>query len=305
VGARYVSAKTSYGFTSGGFYAFGLPNPYSPADVSFTKTTPKASLDYAINDSVNVYASVAKGFRLGGPTGPDPTGPGNTCTPDYQTYNITTAPLSYDSDSLWSYETGTKGRYFGNQLSVNAALYAINWSNIQQSVNLPSCGFSFTTNVGDAKIYGSEFEIRWAVNQALTLSLNGGTTHTFVTSTAYPSIVSVGESLLNVPSYTITPSVDYDFAVNDTTQGFVRADFPYIGKSRAYFDSANLPFSFAPNYGTLNLNVGITRKKLTLGLYAKNLTDNKKIIQYPSVNSVQEAFTQRPLTVGVTASLQM
>jgi outer membrane receptor protein involved in Fe transport len=305
VGLRYVTAKTSYGFTSAGFYAFGLPNPYGPPDVSFTKTTPKASLDYAVTDNVNLYASAAKGFRLGGPTGPDPIGAGNTCTPDYQRYNITAPPLSYDSDSLWSYEAGTKGRYFGNQLSVNAALYAINWSNIQQSVNLPSCGFGFTTNAGDAKIYGSEIEVRWAVSSSLTVSVNGGTTHTFVTRSSYPSIVTVGESLLNVPSYTVTPSVDYDFAVNDTTQGFVRADFPYTGRSRAYFDSAGLPESFSPNYGTLNLNVGITRKKLTLGLYAKNLTDNKKIIQYPSVNSVQEAFTLRPLTVGVTASLQM
>jgi outer membrane receptor protein involved in Fe transport len=304
VGLRYVTATTSYGFTSAGFYAFGLPNPYGPPDVSFTKTTPKASLDYAINENVNVYTSVAKGFRLGGPTGPDPIAPGNTCTPDYQRYNITSAPLSYDSDTLWSYEAGTKGRYFGNQLSVNAALYAINWSNIQQSVNLPDCGFSFTTNAGDAKIYGTEFEVRWAATQNLTLSINGGTTHTFVTRTSYPQIVSVGESLLNVPTYTFTPSIDYDFAVNDTTQGFVRADFPYTGKSRAYFDSAGLPFVYSPNYGVLNLNVGITRKKLTVGLYAKNLADSKKIIQYPSVNSVQEAYSLRPLTIGATAALQ-
>ncbi len=309
VGARFVTATTSYGFTSAGFYAYGLPNPYSPADVSYTKTTPKASLDYAINDRVNVYASVAKGFRLGGPTGPDPIAPGNTCTPDYQRYNISSAPLSYDSDSLWSYEAGTKGRYFNNRLSINAAVYAINWSNIQQSVNLPSCGFSFTTNAGDAKIYGTELETRWAASESLTLNLNIGTTHTFFTRTAYSSIFSVGESVLNVPSYTITPSVDYDFSLNDTTRAFVRADFPYTGRSRAYFDSAYSPpyvtQLFSPNYGVFNLNLGVTRNKLTLGLYAKNLLDSKKIIQYPSVNSVQEAYALRPLTVGMTASLQL
>ena len=86
-------------------------------------------------------------------------------------------------------------------------------------------------------------------------------------------------------------------------------DFPYVGKSRAYFDSAYSPpyvtQVFSPNYGVLNLNVGVTRKKLTVGVYAKNLVDSKKIIQYPSVNSVQEGFTLRPMTVGLTASLQM
>jgi outer membrane receptor protein involved in Fe transport len=304
LGARYVTAKTSYGFTSAGFYAFGLPNPYAPPDVSFEKTTPKASLEYAVNKDVNIYTSIAKGFRLGGPTGPDPVGPGNTCTPDYQRYNISSAPLSYDSDSLWSYEVGTKGRYFNKHVSVNADVYAIDWSNIQQSVNLPSCGFSFTTNAGDAKIYGSELEFRWAVSSELTVSVNGGTTHTYVTRSAYPSIVAVGESLLNVPSYTVTPSLDYDFPINDLTQGFVRADFPYTGKSRAYFDSSGLPNLYSPNYGVLNLNLGVTRQKLTVGIYGKNLANSKKIIQYPSVNSVQEAFTLRPLTVGVTAAYQ-
>jgi outer membrane receptor protein involved in Fe transport len=172
-------------------------------------------------------------------------------------------------------------------------------------VNLPSCGFSFTDNTGDAKIYGSELEIRAAVTQNLTVSLNAGTTHAYITRTSYPSIVHVGESLLNVPDYTITPSIDYDFQVNDLTQGYVRLDFPYTGNSRAYFDESHLPNVTSPNYGVLNLNVGITRKKLSVGVYAKNLADNKKVIQFPSVNSVQEGFTLRPMTVGVTASLQM
>ena len=304
VGVRYVTATNSYGFVSDGFYAAGLPNPYSPPGVSYHATTPKASLDYAINDDVNVYTSVAKGFRLGGPTGPDPA-PGGSCDKDYALFNIAKAPLSYGSDSLWSYEAGTKGRYLDRRLSINAAVYAIRWSNIQQSVNLPYCGFSFTDNTGDAKIYGSELEIRAAVTQNLTVSLNAGTTHAFTTRTAYPSIVNVGESLLNVPDYTITPSVDYDFPINDVTQGFLRLDFPYTGNSHAYFDQSHLPNVTSPNYGVLNLNIGFTRKKLSVGLYAKNLSDNKKVIQYPSVNSVQEGFTLRPLTIGVPASLQM
>jgi len=289
---------------SGGFYGFGLPTDYTDTE-HFSATTPKASLDYAITDNSNVYATVAKGFRLGGPTGPDPANvPGGTCDADYATLDLANPPTKYQSDSLWSYELGSKGRYADNRLSVNAAAYAIKWTNIQQTVNLPTCGFGFTTNVGDAQIYGSELEVRALVLPSLTLGLNGGTTHTYISSVSGlgAGIVSVGEAILNVPKYSITPSIDFDTPVGDSMSAFVRADYPYTGRARAYFDSSGLNQLFSPGYGIVNLNVGVTRDKLTVGLYAKNLFNWKNVIQYPSVNSVPEGYTVRPATIGITAS---
>lgn len=303
-GLRYVSAKSDYDVVSGGFYSFGLPTNYTDTE-HFSATTPKASLDYAINDSSNLYVTIAKGFRLGGPTGPDPANvPGGTCDADYATLAIANPPTQYKSDSLWSYELGSKGRYFDNRLSVNAAAYAIKWSNIQQTVNLPTCGFGFTTNVGDAQIYGSEFEVRALVLPSLTLSLNAGTTHTYISSVSGlgAGIVSVGESILNVPKYSITPSVDFNAPVGDSMSAFVHADYPYTGRARAYFDSSGLDQLYSPGYGIVNLNVGLSLNKLTVGIYAKNLLNWKNIIQYPSVNSVPEGYTVRPATVGITAT---
>ncbi len=313
VGLRYVSAKSSEVVDSGGFYAYGLPAAYNDSE-KFSATTPKFSLDYAVNDESNLYVTIAKGFRLGGPTGPDPTfqpngptGTPGTCDSDYISYGLTGAPKQFQSDSLWSYELGSKGRYFNNRLSINAAVYAIDWSNIQQTINLPTCGYLFTTNVGDAKIYGSEFELRALLMQGLTLSLNAGTTHAYVTSvsTEGSGIVSVGESIIGVPLYTVTPSLDFDAPLGAEMNAFARIDYPYTGRSRGYFDSSGLPNLFQPGYGIVNLNVGVTRGKFSLGLYAKNLLNMDRIIQYPSVNSVQEGYTVRPLTIGVTASLQL
>ena len=187
---------------------------------------------------------------------------------------------------------------------MNAAAYAIKWSNIQQTVNLPTCGFGFTTNVGDAQIYGSEFEVRALVLPSLTLSLNAGTTHTYISSVSGlgAGIVSVGESILNVPKYSITPSVDFNAPVGDSMSAFVHADYPYTGRARAYFDSSGLDQLYSPGYGIVNLNVGLSLNKLTVGIYAKNLLNWKNIIQYPSVNSVPEGYTVRPATVGITAT---
>ncbi len=71
IGLRYVSARSSELVDSGGFYSYGLPATYS-VNQKFSATTPKFSLEYAINPSSNLYATIAKGFRLGGPTGPVP-----------------------------------------------------------------------------------------------------------------------------------------------------------------------------------------------------------------------------------------
>jgi iron complex outermembrane receptor protein len=313
IGVRYVSAKSTELVDSGGFYSYGLPAAYN-VNEKFSATTPKFSMEYALNASSNLYATIAKGFRLGGPTGPvpafQPNGPPpatpGTCDKDYLGFGLTGAPSEYQSDSLWSYELGSKGRYLDNRLSINAAVYAINWSNIQQTINLPTCGFYFTTNVGDAKVYGSEFELRALVTSNLALSLNAGSTHAYITSvsTEGAGIVYPGEWVLNVPLYTATPSIDYDAPVNDRTAVFARADFPYTGRSRGYFDSSGLPHVFQPGYGIVNLSTGFTRDKLSVSLYAKNVLNWKNIIQYPSVNSVQQGYTVRPATFGIMAVLE-
>jgi iron complex outermembrane receptor protein len=314
VGLRYVSAKSTETVYSGGFYSYGLPAAYVD-DNKYHATTPRFSLEYALNETTNLYTTIAKGFRLGGPTGPvpafQPNGPppatAGPCDPDYENYHLTAAPKEFDSDWLWSYEVGSKGRYVDNRLSIDAAVYAINWSHIQQTINLPTCGFYFTANIGDAKVYGSELEIRALVASGLTLSLNAGSSHAYLSSVSAlgSGIAYPGEAVLGVPIYTVTPSVDYDTPISDRTKLFVRVDFPYTGRSRGYFDSSGLPHVFQPGYGIGNLNMGIMRDKLTVGLYAKNIANWKNVIQYPSVNSVQQGYTVRPLTFGITATLEL
>jgi iron complex outermembrane receptor protein len=309
-GLRYVYAKSQFSFNSVGYFSVGQTPNYS-AKTNYNATTPKFSLDYAVNDEANVYTTVAKGFRLGGPTGPDPANiPGGPCDTDYANLGIPGAPLQYNSDTLWSYEVGTKGRYLDNRLSVNAAVYTIDWKNIQQTIILPICGFTFTTNAGDARIYGSELEISGLVTPNWTLSLNGGNTHGYITSTLEPGIFGVGEQLLNVPLYTATASSDYNIPLKGEQSLFFNADFPYIGRSHAYYATQQVPVHYNPGYGILNLafgfmqhEVGSEHHTLSVSLYAKNVLDNHRTIQYPSVFQVQEAYTVRPLTVGITVSL--
>ena len=55
-----------------------------------------------------------------------------------------------------------------------------------------------------------------------------------------------------------------------------------------------------PQYGVLNASIGIHTARFDVSLYAKNLADDRTIIQRPEINTVIEGYTVRPLTIALT-----
>ncbi len=72
-----------------------------------------------------------------------------------QQLSLSSGPTTYNSDSLWSYEVGAKNSLLDRRLQINTSAFYINWSNIQNNVYLPSCGFSFTANLGKVTSKGA------------------------------------------------------------------------------------------------------------------------------------------------------
>jgi iron complex outermembrane recepter protein len=309
LGGRYNTTRETYVSTEIGFYQWPNISPYNQAG-TFSAFTPKAVLSYDLTADSNIYTSAAKGFRNGGPTGPIPYGgfDGGVCGPNLQTYGLNSGPTKFDSDSLWTYEVGSKNRLDDNRLSVDAAVYTTDWKNIQQSLYLPTCGYYFTANVGDATIYGGELELSYRPITQLTLGLTGGAQHAYISSASNPSEATVGSWLIDVPDYNYTGSATYVFMLSDSNSLVSRIDYTYSGSSygsyQAY-DYLNSPPSTNPNYhnpgyGVLNASFGYTGRIFDVSLYAKNLANDRKIIQQPEVNTVFEAYTVHPLTVGIT-----
>ena len=112
-----------------------------------------------------VYANVAKGYRPGGIVPIVPSGEAGTatdCTAALKAVdpNINISQTrTYQSDSLWNYELGTKTAWLDRRLTVDAAGFYIKWKNIQQEILL-SCGFQYTANAGAAVSKGGELEVR-------------------------------------------------------------------------------------------------------------------------------------------------
>jgi outer membrane receptor protein involved in Fe transport len=224
------------------------------------------------------------------------------CGGDEAAQGVTSQPKKFDSDKLWSYEIGTKNRLDDNRLSIDGALYYIDWNQIQQQIYLPTCGYYYTTNAGNAESYGAELEVHYRVMHGLTLGASGSAEHAVITSSNDPLTVAVGEKVLNTPDWTLTASAEYDWPVGDEAVAFVRSDYSWVGRSHGSYIRANSNFS-NPQYDVLNASIGFRMPSYDVSLYAKNLSDDRTIIQRPEINTVIEGYTVRPLTVGLTVKV--
>jgi iron complex outermembrane receptor protein len=301
LGLRELYATVNYNRDSGGFFTGGTTlNPFFVSTHN-DATTPKASLTYDLTPTDSVYASATKGFRLGGPTGPVTSA---LCTGELQSsFGISTPPFSYTPDSLWSYELGSKNLLFDNRVAIDGDVFYVDWHNIQQSVNLPICGASITLNVGAAETYGAEAQIRAKLFGGLNASVVGGITRATITESPNFETDTPGEWLLNVPRWSITPALEYNWPIGVAGSVFVRADYDMVGQSHGSFSTSD-PAYYQPGYNVLNGSLGVSGGSFSVSLYAKNLLDNSKIIAQPSINFIEEGYTLRPLTIGLMGSVK-
>jgi outer membrane receptor protein involved in Fe transport len=320
VGGRYEVASENYNSVETGFYQIGnlgftgfpagtpTTGPYLQAATS-TSFTPKITLSHDFSASETMYASVGEGFRLGGPTGPIVFGPETVCASDFALINQTTQPTKFGSDNLWTYELGSKGRFLDNRLTLNGAAFYTNWRNVQQQIYLPDCGYYFTENVGDARIYGGELEAQFKITDHLIVSANGSAESAKVTSSINPVTVPVGANLIDIPQETFDVELAYRRAISDSMRLAALVNYDWTGQSNGSYQRftntvalgslTNLNFQ-NPSYGVMNANITLSVKHFEFTLYAKNLLDDHTIIQSPEINTVYEGYTVHPREVGVT-----
>ena len=286
-----------------------LNNGGVPAVVSGHKDekpfTPKIGLSYQLTADDLIYVTASKGYRIGGATPPLPE---VACGPGF--------PTSYNSDSVWSYEAGTKDRFFDRKLQVEASAYYIRWSNIQQAFYVPACGIQFTTNAGQAVSKGFDVQAQWQVTRALDLEMTVGYTNAKFTGTA---LDANGDTLnfkgdgLNVAPLTVTLGAQYNFTLFGR-DAFLRADdefqsrrstrIPNEDSRTAFYDSGLVPDQ-ATNL--LSLRAGMSLARWDLALFANNVLNSHprlSLQHQDSATTLFEATTLRPLTIGLAASVR-
>ena len=274
--------------------------------------TPKFRLSYAANEDMLIYASAGKGFRIGGVNEPVATG---ICGADLALIGATeSTPEAYDSDDLWSFEVGAKTSWMDNRLYVNGSIYVIDWEDLQTSVLLPSCGFSFVDNSGDAEIWGGELEIQAALTEFLSGYLNASYTDGELTSN--PNNLGVGlfgrdgDRIPNVPKWIFSAGADYTAPLSGGWSGggwnwFVRGGIQYRGSSLSLFnpDASARNFSRTPEVPssfTGDISLGFENQDWQLSLFVKNVSDERTVtaVDTDRVEPITDTLG-RPRTIGV------
>jgi iron complex outermembrane recepter protein len=236
--------------------------------------TPRYVLNYKPREDSLYYASAAKGFRPGGVNPELPP----ACTSTLPA----PIPTVFSSDTLWQYELGTKQTLLEHRLQVNAAIYYLQWKNIQQFVYL-ACGLGFVPNLGNVTGKGGDFEISWRATDNLTVGLNGAYTTAYYNQTqtlgvGYGTInlVTQGDHLLASP-WNVSTNLEYVFNEQDN-KPYLRLDYQYATRQNSvvpYLDPNNAPNSDTtlpglPEIRILSVRAGVRFNGLDVSLFAQN-----------------------------------
>jgi iron complex outermembrane receptor protein len=280
--------------------------------------TPRLGLMYQYTDVDMVYVSAAKGYRSGGGNGA--TAIGNPlCTPSLTALGLSTVPASYSSDSLWSYEIGAKDMLFNRRLAIEASAFVIDWSNIQTSVNLPSCAEMFTTNRGKAISRGFDLQVAALITDGLKLGASVGYTDAYYPDAAFgapvgavtPLLNAAGDKLANVLPWTAAANLEYSRDLSSlwgSVRAYVRVDYRWLSAANAInpatagYDPETSPYQNQA-YGILNLRVGVVHNGFDASIYANNATKSDPLLGYAHDVIGDPMFygtAIRPLTVGFT-----
>ncbi len=336
LGVRVARVQYTGQSEGGGRDGPGAPL-FGNASGSETPVTPKAVLSWQPDRNNLLYASAAKGYRVGG-TNVD-YGQTSACGPDLVALGIVAgadgllhSPTQYKSDSLWSYEIGSKNTLFGGLLQFNTSLFTIDWSNIQQSVYLPFCGNQFTANLGRVLSHGGDLSITFRPMPPLTIDLTAAYTDAKYTASAClpglsyinggcgsngivigKPIVSNNNRLLGAP-WTLLGAGEYVFALPADRKGYLRVDYQYTTAQTGLLPAqdANNAINDSSNPGlprttNLSMRAGMRFSGLDLSLFANNLTDTHPVLfQSRDVSAMFDTLyfqrTQKPRTIGVTAT---
>jgi iron complex outermembrane recepter protein len=291
-------------------------------DQKQTPKTPRFGLTYQYTDKDMVYVTAAKGYRPGGRNSPNAT-ENPLCNASFQALGLTSVPSTYESDSLWSYEVGAKDSLFDNRLSFQTSVYYIDWTGIQTTVNLPSCGAFYTANRGKAISQGFDFQMAAILAEGLKVSANVGYTDAYYPLAQYgasvggiaPLLIGAGDKLPNVPPWSASMHLDYSRDIGrvwDGAQSYFRLDYRWIDATPrgdpatvGYDPNTGGPIGSVPNqgYGVLNLRLGVVHGGLDVSAFVSNLTNADPILGLTHASltdSLYSATAIRPRTMGVT-----
>ena len=289
LGARVAHNKQVYGIEN------SPPLDFTGYSAETSKTY-LGTLRYALDKTSNVYFRAASGYRPGGPDGValDAT----TLEP------IPGTPKMFGHDTLWSYELGYKADLLDKRLNVEAAVYQINWTDLQQP---KAIGIStIIVNAGAARVRGFELATRYTVDTHWSWNASLAYTDPKLSEDT-PDLGPSGTRLANVAklAYTVGLRYAFDLAGHSSYAGL---NLRHVGQRNAGYDdpSTSIPQFSQPAYTLADAQWGLDLGNWQVSAYVRNLTNKRAIL---SADTALTAFgfplattVATPRTIGANLS---
>ncbi len=262
----------------------------------FSSVQPKATLTYRFNEDSLGYFTYSTGFRSGGFNAP-----------------VVTFPL-FDDETLTNYEIGVKTSLIENRLNLNTAVFYADSEDFQFFFLDLATGQQIIQNLEEVNIWGIDIDFRAALTENLKLIGGIGYTDTDIKSIGSPalqaSLAAAGVNLATVPgnktpkttNWTVNAGVQYDFALSENADGFVRLDYEYRGEK--YWQIDNLDVQDPVHL--INLRGAINTGNWLLAAYVKNLTDERYYTDFNPGEflglAIDLGYPSRPRVFGAEAT---
>lgn len=202
--------------------------------------------------ALTAYASLAKGYRAGG-------------------FNLGAVPAGkrdFDSEEMWTIETGIKALLLDSRLHMNAAVfqYRRNEQQVRTSTQLipgdPASFVFFTDNTGEGNALGVEVDARWFPADDWELYASLG---------LIDATLQSGREQAHAPSFTFAAGLAY----RNPNGFFARLDAS--AKDAFYFDVSHDQKS--EPYQLLNARIGLEAEFWLVSLWGRNLFDQKYAVR--------------------------
>ncbi len=287
----YRAADVEHG--SEQVYANGpFDGPVDPVDFQEDVETYKINLEHQYSDDILAYILATSGYRRGGV---------NVAT-------INRPQTTYGSDSLWNYELGVKTVWLDNRLTVNAAIYRIDWDDMQLSLFNSDTNATSTRNAKKAIIDGIEIETIFQVTEALNLSFNYSYNDAKMGEDFYLSATRLGggegDRLQAQAPENYSFIVDYRQSVMPGYDLLASAHYTYVDTryDRMASHWAGDRAITLPSYEIVNLRLGLSHESgVDVSLFADNVFDELAVFHTDGATH-QRVGVNKPRTVGLNVS---
>ncbi len=233
----------------------GIGYAYTDA-IAHSAWTPKLGVEARLAELTLAYASATRGFKSGG-------------------FNISSpeAGRGYAPEFAWSYEAGLK-HSFANGARLNLAAFHTDYTDLQVQTTLRP-GVIDISNAAAATIRGVELEGAWQPARALQI---GG--HLAWLDARYDEYQAVGvgvagdvsgHRLSNAPEWSGRLWLEWKARAGRAGTVSLRADSRW--QSTVFYTPFNDAVQRQSAYGLLDLSAELGPGRWTVGLYARNLTD--------------------------------